>query len=109
VFDRLRALSMAHLPGSELLTTGYTNEPIPKGGQVWLHLAIDGAGAVVAPPLVKFPWGDESKITPFNVTIPSWAKSEGKASATVTVGLNGYEAAVLRFDLAVLPPARAEE
>ncbi|HET6576107.1 MAG TPA: protein kinase [Fimbriiglobus sp.] len=109
LFDRLRTLSMAHLPGSELLAAGYTNEPIPRGGEVWLHLAVEGAGAVVAPPLVKFPWQDESKLTTFNVTIPSWTKPVEKADTSLTVGLNGYEAAVLRFDLAVLPPARAEE
>jgi hypothetical protein len=109
VFDRLRVLSMEHLPGSELLAAGFTAEPIPKGGEVWVHLGVEGAGAVVAPPLAKFPWTDESNVTLFNVSIPSWQKSAGKATATLIVGLNGYESAVLRFDLAVLPPARPEE
>ena len=106
VFDRLRVLSMEHLPGSELLAAGYTAEPIPRGGEVWVHLAVEGAGAVVAPPLAKFPWTEESNVTLFNVSIPSWQKSAGKAAGSLTVGLNGFEAAVLRFDLAVLPPAR---
>jgi serine/threonine-protein kinase len=109
VFDRLRVLSMEHLPGSELLAVGFTAEPIPKGGEVWVHLGVEGAGAVVAPPLAKFPWTDESHVTLFNVSIPSWQKSAGKATATLLVGLNGYETAVLQFELTVQPPARAEE
>ena len=109
LFDRLRALSMEHLPESELLAAGYTAEPIPRGGEVWVHLAIEGAGAVVAPPLAKFPWTDESNITLFNVSIPSWERTAQKAGVSLIVGLNGFETAVLRFDLLVLQPSRPQE
>ncbi len=109
VFDRLRTLSMEHLPGSELLAVGYTAEPVPRGGELWVHMAITGAGAVVAPPLAKFPWMDESNVTLFNVSIPSWEKLAARAAVSLTVGLNGFEAAVLQFELAVRPPSRADE
>jgi serine/threonine protein kinase len=106
-FNKVNAVAREYLEGAELLTA--TAVPIPRGGEVWLHLAVTGAGAVVPHPLAKFPWGEESHHCPFFIHVPSWSKEPGPAEATLTIGLNGYEVSVLRFQLAALSPAKPED
>jgi hypothetical protein len=98
----VRAQNWMSMPEGGLLTSGHTAEPIPKGGEVWVHLAAEGV--VVTHPMAKFPWKGETHLAPFFIHVPSWSRTRGPVPATVTVGLDGFEVAVLRFGLTALPP-----
>jgi serine/threonine protein kinase len=104
---QVRAKAWEGMPEGGLLASCYTAEPIPRGGEIWVHLAADGV--VVTHPMAKFPWTGEDHLAPFLIHVPSWSRTVGTVPATLTIGLNGYEVAVIKFDLTVPPRPPAEK
>lgn len=104
---QVRAKAWDGMPEGGMLASGYTAEPIPRGGEIWVHLAAEGV--VVTHPMAKFPWAGEDHLAPFFIHVPSWSKTVGLVPATLTIGLNGYEVAVIKFELTALPPFAGEK
>jgi serine/threonine protein kinase len=98
-FASVCTLSRALQPDSELLAVGYLGRPVPRGGELGLHLSV--ANAAVVRSLVRFNWQGQPKAEPFEVHIP-WESPAGRTPGLLTVGLNNAEAARVRIDLIVL-------
>lgn len=103
VSDNVVTLCRAMHKATELIGAGHTSEPVPRGTEVALHLALASAG--VAKSLVTFPWTGQPQPKTFDVFVP-WESPPGLAAGTLTAGIGEVLTATVPVHFVVLPRGR---
>jgi len=99
-FSSVCTISRAFTADSDLLASGFAEQPMPRGGTVGLHLAVANAG--VSRSVVNFAWVGQSKPSKFDVYVP-WESPTGVIGGALSVGLDQVQVGRVEFEVVVLP------
>ena len=99
-FESVCTLSRAFHQNGELLATGFVQVPMPRGGDLGMHLSVANAG--VAKSLAQLNWLGQPQPRGFEVHVP-WESHAGLTRARLSAGVNGILAGQIEFEIQIHP------